>query len=193
MPHEDLFMAADKLCGYITAWVHLSHEQEWNEGEKAIWLREGPEIFEASTIECAFEERQLGHLVAIPKRISRTDRPTPIVTGDLDLVVAERADELVNVLRDVREVVPALGDLGEAHAAQVGNDHAVRLGEFGGDKAPDFSRLRIAVQQHDRITLARHRDMQIDAVDLDDVRLETELRPAIFGLRNKRLVARRFV
>jgi hypothetical protein len=60
---------------------------------------------------------------------------------------------------------------GLPETAQVRRDHCVPVGKLCDQRQPHMAGLGKAVQQHDRVALARDEIMQLDAVDVCEIAL----------------------
>ena len=102
------------------------------------------------------EDREFAHRVAVGGGERVGHRPAPIVPGEQEAVMAERAvHELPDVLGDPRLAVAAGGARRPAQAAQVRRDDAVARGERRHDAPPCEPGLRKPVQQYQRLPRAR--------------------------------------
>jgi hypothetical protein len=123
------------------------------------------------------EHRESGDPIGMVERQPMGDTSATIVTEDSELFEPELAHHFDLIERHgtlgIILVIDPVGRLAAvAVAAQIGHDHGVVPRQVRGDEAPRDHRLRRTVQQQDRRTLARHRAVDGDAVDVQRKRLE---------------------
>lgn len=114
------------------------------------------------------------HFGGILSGVGVGDHQPDIVAYNPDALVPEQCREGVDVLRHRLLVVTALrlGRLPEA--AQIGGDHAVRLGEFGNEGSPHMAGLGVAMQKKHRIAFAGAQIVQLDPVDLREAAIDRD-------------------
>jgi hypothetical protein len=100
------------------------------------------------------------------------DHIADVMCDQVCLLNPERIHDAGNVDPLVLLGVAGIRVIGHAHAAQVGDDHGVVLGQNNGQRRPHIARKTEAVQQHHGRTLAADSDVEAGAVRRNHLRVK---------------------
>src|SRR5258706_9732613 len=124
--------------------------------------------------EWGIHQHQTFNLVGVLRGVGVRNHVTDVVSHNCRAVVAERPHDSPDVRGFRLLLVPARRMRRQAHAAQVGNDHGVRLGQLPGERSPHVARVAETVNENDGRTrpAGAHEDVY-SLRDGDSLRLES--------------------